>query len=361
MKFFADRAVRATVAMPSSVDALAQTIRACTLCRLHVGRIHAVPGEGPSDAQILFIGEAPGRQEDAQGRPFVGAAGAILEKALAKAGLSRSTVFITNAVKCRPPKNRPPRSDELATCRPYLVSQIEGLRPRVIVTLGGTALKDLLGVGPTIARARRRPLHYGGIPVIATYHPVASRYDRGLVETITRDLARAAKAAGASRPYIRSGRPQPGKPSRPAHSSGAVVFDRDGRILLLRRADEAIWCLPKGTLEPGETAETAAMREVREEAGLQVEILVSVGEVHYQFYWPPDDVNVDKTVSYFVARRTAGRILLESTFSRAKWCTRSEALRLLHYENDRSVVHAAVDAMARITRRTRGRGRGANS
>lgn len=345
----------------STVDTLAEAIRSCSLCRLHEGRTHAVPGEGPSDARIFLIGEAPGRQEDMQGRPFVGRAGAILEKALAKAGLSRSTVFITNAVKCRPPKNRPPRSDELATCRPYLVAQIEDLRPRVIVTLGGTALRDLLGQRPTIAQARRRPLHYGGIPVIATYHPASSRYNRGLVNTIARDLARAVKAAGASRPSVRSGRPQSGKPSRPAHSSGAAVFGRGGRVLVLRRRDEAIWCLPKGTLEPGETLEFAAMREVREETGLKVEILAPAREVHYQFYWPPDDMNVDKTVSYFVARRTGGRINLESTFSRARWCTHSEAIRLLHYENDRNVVRAAFDAMAEITRRTRGHDRGASS
>lgn len=344
-----------------TLDQLSREIRVCVLCRLHEARTHAVPGEGPEGARILLVGEAPGRQEDLEGRPFVGVAGATLATALEKAGLSRADVFVTNAVKCRPPENRRPRADELLACRPYLLSQIESLRPRVIVALGRTALTDLVGSAPSIERARRRHLTVGGTPVIATYHPASSRYARRRVKMIAHDLMRAAEEAKVERPYIRSGRPLPGKPYRPVHSSGAAVLDSRGRLLLLKRADEDIWCFPKGTLEGGETLAEAATREVREETGLEVTILQPIHEVHYEFYWPPDDVNVRKTVSYFLARPLRGSLRPEATFSRAEWCKRAEALRRVHYKNDRDVVNAAFDAIRPLTRRTRGPGRGASS
>src|SRR5256886_3081573 len=129
------------------LETTAEAVRSCTLCRLHSGRIHAVPGEGPLDANVFLIGEAPGREEDATGAPFVGSAGKILDKALAAARILRSSVFITNVVKCRPPANRGPRSDEIESCRPYLMTQIAAVRPKVAVTLGSTALKALLGTG----------------------------------------------------------------------------------------------------------------------------------------------------------------------------------------------------------------------
>jgi len=108
--------------------ALGDRVRACTLCRLHEGRAHAVPGEGPLDPPVLLVGEAPGREEDASGRPFVGAAGRVLDKALRAAGLPRDAVFVTNVVKCRPPGNRAPKADEMEACRPYLLAQIELVR-----------------------------------------------------------------------------------------------------------------------------------------------------------------------------------------------------------------------------------------
>src|SRR2546428_7837707 len=120
------------------LEATAQAIRTCTRCRLHVGRTHAVPGDGPFDSDIVMVGEAPGREEDASGRPFVGAAGKILDRALDAARLPRGSVFITNVVKCRPPGNRSPRADEIVACRPYPLTRIAPPRPKVPRTLAST-------------------------------------------------------------------------------------------------------------------------------------------------------------------------------------------------------------------------------
>ncbi|HEY5539125.1 MAG TPA: uracil-DNA glycosylase family protein [Thermoplasmata archaeon] len=344
-----------------ALNLLAAKIRVCTLCQLHTDRLNAVPGEGAANAQIFLIGEAPGRREDELGRPFVGTAGSVLDTALKRAGLNRPKLFITNAVKCRPPANRAPRRDEVAMCRPYLIAQVQAVRPRVIVTLGGTALRDLLGQSPRIAVARHSALDFGGIPVIATYHPASSRYDRRIAATIARDLRRAARAALAEPQRIRSRPPVPGRATREATSAGAAVFGQGGKILLLRRADEEIWCLPKGTVEPGETYEVAAVREVREETGLDARVVGPLTEVRYRFYWPPVKANFDKRVFYFLARRVRGRLGLEPTFDRARWCTRSDALRFLHYENDKDVIRAAFAAWRKVTGRTPVRHRGASS
>src|SRR2546427_69008 len=243
--------------MGDALEDLAARIRGCTLCRLHEGRGHAVPGEGPADAKLFLVGEAPGRHEDAEGRPFVGAAGEVLDSVLGGGGLSRRDVFITDRVKCRPPQNRKPR---------------------------------------------------------------------------------------------------PGRPVKAALSSGCAVVDPGGRILLIRRADERIWGLPKGTVEPGETLEETAVREVREETGLRVRILAPLTEIRYRFYSPRDGANVDKRVVYFLAERVGGRLKLEPGFDDARWFTKSDALRRLHFENDRTIVRRAFEALAGSTGRTRGRG-----
>ena len=344
--------------MAESLESLADRIRACTLCRLHEGRTHAVPGEGPVAARVFLLGEAPGRTEDAQGRPFVGAAGRVLEAALAKAGLSRGDVFITNVVKCRPPENRRPKADEAGACRPYLLAQIRAVRPKVVVTLGDVALKGLLGARAEFAAARLRRPRHEGIPVLATYHPAATLYNRRLTSVLEADLARAAKIRGAPR-GSREDRPRGPRRTRPALSSGCVVFDAEGRVLLLRRSDEGLWCLPKGTVESGETLEETAIREVREETGLEVRIVVPLIEVRYRFYSPSDGMDVDKRVVYFLAERTGGRLKLEPGFDSARWCTLAEATGLLHYENDRNVVRRALEALAAPSGKTPGRGRGA--
>jgi DNA polymerase len=171
-----------------TLDKIAASVRACTRCRLHATRIHAVPGEGPIDASIVLIGEAPGREEDASGRPFVGAAGMILDKALQASGLPRRETYITNVVKCRPPGNRRPKADEIASCRPYLLAEIEAVRPQVVVTLGATALRGLLGHSVRFKEARGRPIESGGVLLWPTYHPAATLYNRRLEAEIRSDL-----------------------------------------------------------------------------------------------------------------------------------------------------------------------------
>src|SRR2546422_1506662 len=341
--------------MGDILEALAAQIRGCTLCRLHERRQHAVPGEGPPGAKLFLVGEAPGRHEDEEGRPFVGAAGKVLDAVLEKVGLSRRDVFITNVVKCRPAENRKPRADEIAACRPYLVAQIRAVRPAVLVALGDTAVTSLAGAAADFAAARRRISRFEGIPVIVTYHPAATLYNRRLTKVVEEDLARAARLARIPR-RKRIGKPRPGKPGRTALSSGCAVINPEGRILLLRRADERIWGLPKGTVEPGETLEQTAVREVREETGLHVRILAPLTAVRYRFYSPRDDVNVDKRVVYFLSERVGGRLKLEPGFDDARWFTRSDALRRLHFENDRIVVRQAFEALAGSTGRIRGRG-----
>jgi len=327
------------------LETTAEAVRSCTLCRLHSGRIHAVPGEGPLDADVFLIGEAPGREEDAIGVPFVGSAGKILDKALAAARILRSSVFITNVVKCRPPATRWPRSDEIESCRPYLMTQIAAVRPKVLVTLGSTALKGLLGTGLDLKDARGKTLAYGDIPVLPTYHPAAILYNRRLEPTLTNDLRKAAKLGAAKRARIRSGPPRKGKPTQATASSGAVVVGPGDRILLLRRADEDIWCLPKGTVEPGENLEETAVREVREETGLRVRLLRPLHKVRYSFFWPPGSVNYDKTVAYFLAEPIGGRLEPEPGFDEARWVTREGAMRLLHWKNDKEVVARAFEAI----------------
>ena len=181
-----------------ALEATAETIRACIRCRLHRTRSHAVPGEGPAGAAIFLVGEAPGRDEDASGRPFVGRAGRILDAAMRAARLPRDSVFITNVVKCRPPGNRRPKPDEAAACRTYLLAQIACVRPRVIVTLGATALRGVLGPGHELRTARGEDLRLGEIPVVATYHPAGVLYNRRLERDLRRDLRRVARRVGPS-------------------------------------------------------------------------------------------------------------------------------------------------------------------
>jgi DNA polymerase len=127
-----------------TLDKIAQEVSVCTDCTLHKTRKRAVPGEGPANAEIMFIGEGPGFHENEQGRPFVGAAGRFLDNLLAQAGVTRADFFISNVVKCRPPDNRDPQADELAACDRYLERQIEAIDPSIIVTLGRFSMKKFL-------------------------------------------------------------------------------------------------------------------------------------------------------------------------------------------------------------------------
>ncbi len=160
------------VARDTDWDALEQQIRACTACVLHRRRKQAVPGVGDRRPRWLLVGEGPGAEEDRRGEPFVGPAGRLLDAMLAAAGLSRQDgAFIANSVKCRPPGNRTPEADEIATCFPYLRRQVELLEPRLIVALGRPAAQSLLDRQVRIAEARGQTYEFAGIPVIVTYHP----------------------------------------------------------------------------------------------------------------------------------------------------------------------------------------------
>jgi len=143
----------------------------CTRCKLHARRTHLVFGVGNPDADLMFVGEAPGRDEDLQGEPFVGRAGKLLTKIIESIGLQREDVYIANVIKCRPPDNRNPESDEIATCEPFLFSQIDAISPKVIVGLGSFAVRTLLGVEVAISKIRGQVKNYRGAKFIPTFHP----------------------------------------------------------------------------------------------------------------------------------------------------------------------------------------------
>jgi uracil-DNA glycosylase len=156
-----------------TLDAVAERIRTTYCCALCPNRTNAVPGEGDPAARLVCVGEGPGATEDAQGRPFVGQAGQLLDSILQAIDVPRPAVYITNIVKCRPPQNRKPLPDEIAACIPYLHRQLELLRPKVILAMGGTAGEALLGVKKSLGELRGKVHTYNGIPLVVTYHPAA--------------------------------------------------------------------------------------------------------------------------------------------------------------------------------------------
>jgi DNA polymerase len=186
------------VAGAATLADLEAGIQGCLACPLGAGRIRFVFGEGSGASGLMFIGEGPGRDEDLKGRPFVGKAGELLDKMLAAIGLERGQVYIANIVKCRPPDNRTPTGPEAQRCLPYVKRQIELLRPRVIVTLGATPLRELLGVQTGITRIRgqwQRLELLGGIPVMPTFHPayVLRQYTQDVRRAVWSDLVAAKK------------------------------------------------------------------------------------------------------------------------------------------------------------------------
>lgn len=146
----------------------------CTRCPLSVGRTNVVWADGNLDSNLMFIGEAPGFHEDKQGKPFVGAAGQLLDRMLGEIGLDRSQAAIVNVLKCRPPNNRDPQPIEIETCRPYLEAQLEHMKPKVIVTLGNFATRFILEEQIGITRARGRVYERRGASVVPTFHPAAA-------------------------------------------------------------------------------------------------------------------------------------------------------------------------------------------
>lgn len=156
-----------------TLDAFASDVQLCQACQLCEGRTTVVFGSGNSDADILFVGEAPGKDEDLSGQPFVGAAGELLTKMIEGMHLAREDVYIANVIKCRPPGNRDPLPEEITKCEPYLLKQIELIQPQVICTLGRFAAQTLLKSTTSMGRLRGKVYTYNGIKLIPTYHPAA--------------------------------------------------------------------------------------------------------------------------------------------------------------------------------------------
>ena len=170
------------------LERLHRAVLACTRCGLHATRTNAVPGSGPCPAQIMIVGEAPGFNEDLQGKPFVGQAGKLLDTLLAGIGLRREDVYITNVLKCRPPQNRDPMPNEAEACGPYLNWQLKLVEPKVVIVLGRHALERLLpGHGP-ISRVHGQMVDRGGIKYVAVYHPAAALHNGSLVDDLQADF-----------------------------------------------------------------------------------------------------------------------------------------------------------------------------
>ena len=207
----------------AALDAIGAEVAVCTRCRLHQTRTKAVPGEGTAATEVIFVGEGPGFNEDRQGRPFVGQAGALLTELLATVEWSRAEVFITNVVKCRPPENRDPEADEIAACAPYLTRQLEALDPALVVTLGRFSMARF-SPGARIGQVHgtfRRADGASGAPnalTYAMYHPAAALHQGSLKATLFHDFegvpaalteARAMRAALPT-PEAGPGEPPPG-------------------------------------------------------------------------------------------------------------------------------------------------------
>ena len=179
----------AKAAKAGRLEALAAQIRVCTKCPLCQSRTLAVPGEGKAPARVMLIGEAPGREEDETGHPFVGAAGRFLDHVLEGTGINRDDLFITNIVKCRPPNNRTPRVGEVETCTSnYLFEQIELIDPALIMLLGGVAAKKMLGV-KSVNEARGRLIERDARKYLVGYHPAVRFYREDLGEKVMEDFA----------------------------------------------------------------------------------------------------------------------------------------------------------------------------
>jgi uracil-DNA glycosylase len=180
----------------AALQAVREDIGDCTRCRLHKGRKNIVFGVGNVNADLMFVGEGPGADEDEQGEPFVGRAGQLLNNMIAAMGLKRSDVYIANVVKCRPPQNRTPEKDECDTCSPFLMRQIEIIRPKVIVALGAVAAKNLLAVNDSMANLRGRWYEFKSARLAVTYHPAFLLRDPRQKKEAWKDLQMVMKYLG---------------------------------------------------------------------------------------------------------------------------------------------------------------------
>ena len=176
--------------MSSELNQLHAEIRSCVKCALHATRTQAVPGIGPCPADIMIVGEAPGFNEDRQGEPFVGAAGKLLDTLLARIGLGRGDVYITNVLKCRPPQNRDPMPNEVESCSPYLARQLALIKPKVVLVLGRHALERLLPGQGSISRIHGSLVRRGDVAYVPLYHPAAALHNGALVADLETDFDR---------------------------------------------------------------------------------------------------------------------------------------------------------------------------
>ena len=170
-----------------SIESIKQQVIKCTKCELCKTRTNSVPGKGNFESDVIFVGEAPGRNEDKNGEPFVGVAGKKLSAALEGVGVSRETVYITNVVKCRPPNNRVPNTIERDTCKDYLKQEIAIIKPKIICILGNTAYNSILG-GSEITKYRGKVVRKDGQLYFLTVHPAATIYNQELIETLNSDI-----------------------------------------------------------------------------------------------------------------------------------------------------------------------------
>jgi uracil-DNA glycosylase family 4 len=189
---------------PSALKLIRADIGDCTRCRLHKGRTNLVFGVGNVNADLMFVGEGPGADEDAQGEPFVGRAGQLLNNMITAMGLKRSDVYIANVVKCRPPSNRTPEKDECDTCSPFLMRQIDVIKPKVIVALGAVAAKNLLAVSDSMANLRGRWYDFRNSKLLVTYHPAYLLRDPRQKKEAWKDLQMAMKYLGLKPPAAKT-------------------------------------------------------------------------------------------------------------------------------------------------------------
>jgi DNA polymerase len=179
-----------------TLDEVIETLKGCQRCRLSQKRNTVVFGEGNPNARLIFIGEGPGAEEDRQGRPFVGAAGQLLDKIITAMGLKREEVYIANVVKCRPPGNRDPRPDEIETCLPFLKAQLALINPEYIVSLGRHATQAMLETSTPISRLRGRFFDYGTAKLMPTFHPAYLLHNPNKKAEVWADIQKVMKEMG---------------------------------------------------------------------------------------------------------------------------------------------------------------------
>ncbi len=201
-----------------NAERLYEEIRSCTRCALAKTRGLAVPGEGPLNSEVMFIGEAPGANEDRQGRPFVGAAGQFLEELLGAAGLKRNEVYICNVLKCRPPGNRDPLPGEIEACQDYLDQQIDLIDPLVIVTLGRYSMARFFA-GQTISRIHGKARRTAGRWYVPMYHPAAALHQQNLRPTMLEDFRALGATLASARTEAQRASAEHTKPSEPESSA----------------------------------------------------------------------------------------------------------------------------------------------